>query len=40
LSTIAARFGLSTAGILALNPTIDPAVIVTGQVLRLPLYQG
>ncbi|HEX7949217.1 MAG TPA: LysM peptidoglycan-binding domain-containing protein [Candidatus Limnocylindrales bacterium] len=40
LSTIAGRFGLSTAGILALNPSLDPAVIVTGQVLRLPLYRG
>ena len=40
LSTIAGRFGLSTAGILALNPSLDPAVIVRGQVLRLPLYQG
>lgn len=38
LSTIAGRYGLSTAGILALNPSVDPAVIVTGQVLRLPLY--
>lgn len=40
LSTIAGRYGLSTAGILALNPSVDPAVIVTGQVLRLPLYPG
>ena len=40
LSTIAGRFGLSTAGILALNPALDPKVIVRGQVLRLPLYQG
>lgn len=40
LSTIAGRFGLSMAGILALNPSLDPAVIVTGQVLRLPLYGG
>ncbi|MBI3751323.1 MAG: LysM peptidoglycan-binding domain-containing protein [Chloroflexi bacterium] len=40
LSTIAGRYGITTAGILALNPSLDPAVIVSGQVLRLPLYQG
>ena len=40
LSTIAGRYGLSTAAILALNPSLDPAVILRGQVLRLPLFQG
>ena len=40
LSTIAGRYGLSTAGIVALNPNLDANVIVTGQVIRLPLFQG
>ena len=40
LSTIARRFGLSITGILALNPSLDPALVITGQVLRLPLYVG
>jgi LysM repeat protein len=39
LSTIAGRYGLSVAGIAARNPGLDPAVIVAGQVIRLPLYR-
>lgn len=38
LSTIAGRYGLSVAGIEARNPGLDRAVIVTGQVIKLPLY--
>lgn len=39
LSTIAGRYGLSVPGIEALNPKLDPARLVAGQVIRLPLYQ-
>lgn len=39
LSAIASRYALPVSGIEALNPTLDPAFIVTGQVIRLPLYQ-
>jgi len=40
VSTIASRYGLSVEGILALNPALDPSHIVTGQVIRLPLFAG
>ena len=40
LSTIAGRYRLSMAGIEAINPGLDPSVIVTGQVIRLPLSQA
>lgn len=40
LSEIAGRYGLSVAGIEAINPGLDPAFIVTGQVIRLPLYRA
>jgi LysM repeat protein len=37
LSTLAGRFGLSLAAILALNPAIDdPSEIYSGQTIRLP----
>jgi hypothetical protein len=39
LSTIAGRFGISAAGIRALNPELA-AGLSTGQTIRLPLYQG
>ncbi|HYL39912.1 MAG TPA: LysM peptidoglycan-binding domain-containing protein, partial [Candidatus Binatus sp.] len=39
LSQIAGRYGLSVSGIEAMNPGLDPAAIVRGQVIRLPLYQ-
>ncbi len=39
LSAIAGRYGLSVTGIEALNPGLDPGYIVTGQVIRLPLYR-
>jgi LysM repeat protein len=39
LSAIAGRYGLSLTAIEALNPDVDPARIVAGQVIRLPLYQ-
>jgi nucleoid-associated protein YgaU len=40
VSTIAGRYGLSSAEILAINPGLDPTTIVPGQTIRLPLYQG
>jgi nucleoid-associated protein YgaU len=40
LSRIAGRYGLSVAAIAALNPGLDPSVIVTGQLIRLPLYEA
>lgn len=40
ISAIAGRYGLSVQGILELNPTVDPSLIFTGQVIRLPLYTG
>ena len=39
LARIAGRYGLSVAGIRIVNPGLDPSSIVTGQVIRLPLYQ-
>jgi LysM repeat protein len=39
LSVIAGRYGLSVAGIEARNPGLDPARIVAGQLIRLPLYR-
>jgi len=40
VSTIAGRYGISTTAILAINPGLDASLIVTGQVLRLPLFEG
>lgn len=40
LSRIAVRYGISVAGIEALNPSLDPNAFGPGAVLRLPLYQG
>jgi nucleoid-associated protein YgaU len=40
LSTIAGRYGLSLTAILAINPGVDASLIITGQVLRLPLFGG
>lgn len=39
VSTIAGRYGLNVPGIEALNPKLDPARLVAGQIIRLPLYQ-
>jgi hypothetical protein len=40
VSTIAGSYGLSTAGIVAINPGLDPTTMVPGQTIRLPLFQG
>jgi hypothetical protein len=40
LSVIAGRFGLSVAAISSLNPAVDPSRIVTGEIIRLPLFEG
>jgi LysM repeat protein len=36
IETIAARFGMTVAGLLELNPLIDPDIIIPGQELQLP----
>jgi len=40
LSAIAGRYGLSVAGIEASNPSLEPSRIVSGEVIRLPLYRA
>jgi nucleoid-associated protein YgaU len=40
LSAIAGRFGITVAGIEALNPGLDPNALGPGRVISLPLYQG
>jgi LysM repeat protein len=40
ISGIAVRFGVTVDGIHALNSTLVANEIVTGQVIRLPLFEG